>query len=243
MSIDYSQVDSILLLGDSITEMGFQPGGFVQRLAVVYQRRLDVVNRGLGGYNTDWLLPIAEKVVSNTLIKGSSKIRLVVIWMGTNDSVLEGMPSGQHVPVSRYKKNLLAMYSLYPSSIPTIFITPTPFRHDIWRDRDPKVTAQYGEAAKDLAKELGVGFVDSQKEFKGKKLEPLLSDGLHLKPAGYEIVFDAFMRLIREKHPELAPERLPCALPSWDDHDMRDAGYKYAMEREAAESSNLSKQE
>lgn len=152
------------------------------------------------------------------------------------------------------------MYSLYPSSIPTIFITPTPFRHDIWRDRDPEVTAQYGEAAKDLAKELGIGFVDSQKEFKGKKLEPLLSDGLHLKPAGYEvrcwglepaclpkrpwlgeerdltfwelchswpclcglpdrfreqIVFDAFMRLIREKHPELAPERLPLALPRW----------------------------
>lgn len=79
------------------------------------------------------------------------------------------------------------MYSLYPSSIPTIFITPTPFRHDIWRDRDPEVTAQYGEAAKELAKELGIGFVDSQKEFKGKKLEPLLSDGLHLKPAGYEV--------------------------------------------------------
>lgn len=79
------------------------------------------------------------------------------------------------------------MYSLYPSSIPTIFITPTPFRHDIWRDRDPEVTAGYGEAAKDLAKELGIGVVDSQKEFKGKKLAPLLSDGLHLKPAGYEV--------------------------------------------------------
>ncbi|KAG8945660.1 hypothetical protein FRC04_000621 [Tulasnella sp. 424] len=210
MSIDYSSVDSILLLGDSITEMGFQPGGFVQRLADTYQRRLDVVNRGLGG---------------------------------TNDSVLEGMPSGQHVPVSRYKKNLLAMYSLYPPSIPTIFITPTPFRHDIWRDRDPEVTAGYGEAAKDLAKELGIGFVDSQKEFKGKKLAPLLSDGLHLKPAGYEIVFDAFMRLIRDKHPELAPERLPLALPSWDDHDMRDAGYKYAMEREAAESTSKQQEE
>ncbi|KAG8969155.1 hypothetical protein FRC05_001199 [Tulasnella sp. 425] len=193
MSIDYSSVDSILLLGDSITEMGFQPGGFVQRLA---------------GYNTDWLLPVAEKV-----------------------------------PVSRYKKNLLAMYSLYPPSIPTIFITPTPFRHDIWRDRDPEVTAGYGEAAKDLAKELGIGFVDSQKEFKGKKLAPLLSDGLHLKPAGYEIVFDAFMRLIRDKHPELAPERLPLALPSWDDHDMRDAGYKYAMEREAAESTSKQQEE
>lgn len=43
MSIDYTQVDSILLLGDSITEMGFQPGGFVQRLAGESQHPLSSV--------------------------------------------------------------------------------------------------------------------------------------------------------------------------------------------------------
>ncbi len=79
------------------------------------------------------------------------------------------------------------MYSLYPTSIPTIFITPTPFRHEIWRDRDPVVTFQYAEAAKELAKELGAGYVDSKKEFEGRDLPPLVSDGLHLTPAGYEV--------------------------------------------------------
>jgi len=218
MSINYGGVNSILCLGDSITEMGFQPGT-VQRLADVYQRRCDVVNRGLGGYNTDWLLPIAEKVIASSKLEGGSNIILVIIWMGTNDAVLPG--GEQHVPIDRYKKNLLAMYSLYPSSIPTIFITPTPFRNDLWHDRDPAVTKQYGEAMKDLAKELGCGVVDSQKEFEGKDLPPLLSDGLHLKPAGYEIIFTALMALIRQRHPEVAPENLPMSYPSWDDHGMR----------------------
>ena len=79
------------------------------------------------------------------------------------------------------------MYSLYPSTIPTIFITPTPFRHEIWRDRDPEITKKYGEVTKELAESLGVGCVDSLKEFHGRELPPLVSDGLHLSAAGYEV--------------------------------------------------------
>ena len=79
------------------------------------------------------------------------------------------------------------MFSLYPSSIPTIFITAPPFDPQRWRDRDPKVTEAYGEAVKSLAKELGAGVVDSWAEFKGRELGPLVSDGLHLTPAGYNV--------------------------------------------------------
>ncbi|KAG8889749.1 hypothetical protein FRB98_003041 [Tulasnella sp. 332] len=165
-------------------------------------------------------------VIDGGTIAGGSKIAFVVIWMGTNDSVLDGQPSGQHVPIDRFRKNLLAMYSLYPSSIPTIFVTPTPFQPN-WQDRDPRVTKQYGETTKALAHDLGCSVVDSQKEFEGRDLGPLLSDGLHLKPAGYEIIFQALMGVIRKAHPELAPENLPMAFPSWDDHDMREwAGRK-----------------
>lgn len=99
---------------------------------------------------------------------------------GTNEGI------NSKVPIERYKKNLLAMYSLYSSDIPTIFVTPTPFMSN-WQDRDPAVTKQYGEAAKDLAKELDCGIVDSQKEFEGRDLPPLFKDGLHLLPAGYEV--------------------------------------------------------
>lgn len=52
---------AILLFGDSITQGGWQPYGFAQRLAYVYARRLDVINRGLSGYNTEWAIPIFEQ--------------------------------------------------------------------------------------------------------------------------------------------------------------------------------------
>lgn len=68
-----------MLLGDSLTQGGWEPGkpfdydlvhafnwrftgGFAQRLAYVYARKFDVVNRGLSGYNTEWAIPVFEEV-------------------------------------------------------------------------------------------------------------------------------------------------------------------------------------
>lgn len=39
----------ILLFGDSLTQRGFENGGWVGRLAHAYSRRADVANRGLSG--------------------------------------------------------------------------------------------------------------------------------------------------------------------------------------------------
>lgn len=81
-----SAQDSIVLLGDSITQDGWSPYGFAQRLAseylpVVclctasltmrfntvddYVRKLDVINRGMSGYNTDWIIPVFEQVCTS----------------------------------------------------------------------------------------------------------------------------------------------------------------------------------
>ena len=80
--------DAIMLLGDSITEFGFTSGGFATRLAgeralvtllcraemcdidphasgnntEAYVRKMDVINRGFGGYNTDLIIPVFEQV-------------------------------------------------------------------------------------------------------------------------------------------------------------------------------------
>ncbi|KIO17862.1 hypothetical protein M407DRAFT_84542, partial [Tulasnella calospora MUT 4182] len=56
-------VDQILLFGDSITQGAWEEGGFAQRLACqyVYARKLDVINRGLSGYNSEWAMPVFEQ--------------------------------------------------------------------------------------------------------------------------------------------------------------------------------------
>lgn len=73
--------DVIMLFGDSITQKSWGPGlnGFGQRLTGEcacpifqatsihgatddYARKLDVLNRGLSGYNTEWAAPIFKQV-------------------------------------------------------------------------------------------------------------------------------------------------------------------------------------
>jgi hypothetical protein len=58
-------LDTIMLFGDSITQGGWQPHGFAQRLAYVYARKLDVINRGLSGYTTEWGIPVFEQARSS----------------------------------------------------------------------------------------------------------------------------------------------------------------------------------
>jgi len=52
--------DTIVLFGDSLTQMSWNPelGGIGARVADLYARKLDVLNRGYSGYNTDWALPV-----------------------------------------------------------------------------------------------------------------------------------------------------------------------------------------
>lgn len=54
-----------LLFGDSITQQSFSAGGYGQWMSDNYQRRADIINRGYGGYNTEWALRIMPYVGSN----------------------------------------------------------------------------------------------------------------------------------------------------------------------------------
>jgi hypothetical protein len=51
-----------MLFGDSITQQSFAAGGLGQHMSEVYQRRADIINRGYGGYNTEWALRILPYV-------------------------------------------------------------------------------------------------------------------------------------------------------------------------------------
>jgi isoamyl acetate esterase len=57
-----SQRPTILLIGDSITQHSFRPGGWGTRLASWYMRKADVINRGFSGYNSAWALEAFPKV-------------------------------------------------------------------------------------------------------------------------------------------------------------------------------------
>ncbi|KAI0648236.1 SGNH hydrolase [Trametes meyenii] len=116
--------DAIMLLGDSLTQGGYDLNGFAAKLAYVYNRKMDVINRGFSGYNTDWALPVFEQAEVERVRDGVTepyglpiqafatkeeqahvpKVRLLVIWFGANDAAPP--PKPQHVPLERFRANL-----------------------------------------------------------------------------------------------------------------------------------------
>ncbi|KAI0713412.1 SGNH hydrolase [Earliella scabrosa] len=225
--------DAIMLLGDSLTQGGYELNGFGARLTHVYNRKMDVLNRGFSGYNTDWTLPVFEQCFATQHEQQHvPKIRLLVIWLGANDAALP--VRDQHVPLERFKANLSKFVwhvsspesPRYSPDTRVIFMTPPPVNADQWaarqaakdppgpRDREFEVTKTYAEAVKEVGTKEGVAVVDLWTTIYDaagrveKELSKFLTDGLHLNEAGYAIVFEELNKTIAEKHPEYYHENL-----------------------------------
>ncbi|KAI8814670.1 SGNH hydrolase-type esterase domain-containing protein [Cladochytrium replicatum] len=96
--------DQILLLGDSITQFAFsRENGFGSAIADHYQRKLDVICRGLSGYNTRWMKPLLPSILRTTL-PPLARHRVITLFLGANDSTHPESP--QHVPLREYVMNL-----------------------------------------------------------------------------------------------------------------------------------------
>ncbi|KAA8904651.1 SGNH hydrolase-type esterase domain-containing protein [Sphaerosporella brunnea] len=220
---------SIVLFGDSLTEQAFshERHGFAASLAESYVRRADVLNRGLSGYNSDWLLSFLEKVLAAQV----SEVLLWVIWIGANDACLPEFPF--HVPLDRYRSNLGRMVSLIRSHAPSknakiLFLTPPPVDIEMLkvhhrrkgRDRRVDVTESYAEACLEVARGLGegVGVIDFHKAVKERvvgswSLQQWMTDGLHLGPKGYKLLNGMVKEYIATEWKELKPANVPLMAP------------------------------
>ncbi|KAI0728884.1 SGNH hydrolase-type esterase domain-containing protein [Fomitopsis betulina] len=240
-----SAQDSIVLLGDSITQDGWSPYGFAQRLANAYVRKLDVINRGMSGYNTDWIISVFEQSFAKQHEQQHlPKVRLLTIWLGANDAALP--PSGQHVPLDRFGTNLAKLVQFVTSSSSPYYaphthlllITPPPLNSyqrrvalqqevdaEVELDRTFETTAKYAERVREVGKDVGVPVVDVWTRIwdAAGHVEEQLSeysyDGLHLNGRGYALVYEEIIKAITEHYPELQPEKLKPVFKLWDDID------------------------
>ncbi|OOF92473.1 hypothetical protein ASPCADRAFT_210319 [Aspergillus carbonarius ITEM 5010] len=242
----YKPYDQFLLFGDSITEyssgqdMGF---GFHPALQNAYSRRLDVVNRGLAGYNSLHAIKVFPRCLPST---EQANVRLMTIWFGANDASLPSFE--QHVPIETYKANLkrIIQHPLTVAQKPRIMIvTPPPINEyqlagfDAMKGnphptRTAAHTKQYVEAAREVAAEFGLPVADVWSAFMSSvgwkegqplvgsrdlpyddKFATLFTDGLHLAANGYRIVFEEVIKTIRENWPDQLPENLPYVFPAW----------------------------
>ncbi|WWD08193.1 hypothetical protein V865_006304 [Kwoniella europaea PYCC6329] len=166
--------DAIVLMGDSITSRQDVPLSLNALLSECYRRTFDILNRGLGAYNTRFYLPLLDQFLlrntdspSNSVIR-PQQIRLVTIWFGANDAVLPSFL--QHVPLDEYTSNLDKIITKLTSGespytvanqdgpLNIVLITPPPIYPDMMGDadfagqRELENTRKYAEAVLDLGK-------------------------------------------------------------------------------------------
>lgn len=140
-------MDQFILFGDSITQQAFTEEGtpFGARLSDAYIRKLDIVNRGLSGYNTTQALEILPKVMPTP---AQARVRLMWIFFGANDARLPNTPGGpqQHVPLEKYKDNLREIAThpciLAHEGIRLILVTPPPVDERMLEQADEE---KYGQ--------------------------------------------------------------------------------------------------
>lgn len=149
--------------------------------AEAYRRTLDVINRGYGAYTTSFALPLFDEFLlhAKEANPSSSKIRLVTIWFGTNDAVIPGAPSEQHVDLKTFRSNLDKMVDTLVNptggyaianqdQVNVILITCPPWVASMMDEglsvgrKDIKVTEGYRQAVLDAGKE----WKDKSEKFK-----------------------------------------------------------------------------
>lgn len=124
-------MDQFILFGDSITQQAFTDEGipFGAKLSDAYIRKLDIINRGLSGYNTTQALRILPQLMPTP---SQATVRLIWIFFGANDARLPDTPGGpqQHVPIATFYRNLEAMAThpcvLAHEGVRVILVTPPP---------------------------------------------------------------------------------------------------------------------
>jgi len=211
----------IVLYGDSLTQRGFELGGWAARLANRYARRADVLNRGLSGYNSRWGIRAARHAVP-------ADTDVLVLWFGANDAVLRSVSPKQSVPIDEYKRNMEGLVKLgRDKGCRVIVLTPPPVcedkrlafqqkKHGLLfseNKRLHRVTEKYAIACREIAEEIDVPYIDiwTQMDELSGGWRHLLGDGVHLSPEGHQFAYESVVRAIYEFHPDFHVE-----LPSED---------------------------
>lgn len=223
-----------LLFGDSITQMSCLPFGYnlLSGLQHYYARKLDVVVRGFSGYNSDQA-KLMIKPLFKQLHHKDGPVKGATIFFGSNDCADNKI---QHVPLDRYSDNIKEIASFLKSQGVVVLIVGCATMDARTIERTAESALKYNLAAKKVAQELGVGFVDLYSAFvRAAGATPdsneidyskpdnagsfLMVDGLHFSPAGYRQFYLEIVKTIDFKFPQIAAVNLPTIFPDIDNID------------------------
>ena len=200
------QKKKVIFFGDSITQAGVQPGGYIVKTGelVAAENKADqfeLIGAGIGGNKIyDLYLRMDDDVLSKNP-------DIVVIYVGVND-VWHKRTYGTGTDPDKFEKFYTAVINkLLAKNIKVILCTPAAIgeKTDFSNELDGDLN-RYSGIIRDLAKKNSLPIVDLRKAFleynlkfntENKESGILTTDRVHLNPKGNEFVAAEMWKVIK----------------------------------------------
>jgi lysophospholipase L1-like esterase len=203
--------EKIAFLGDSITQAGARPEGYVtlvQKGLEANGLKITTIPAGISGHKSNQMLDRLERDVL------SKKPDWMTLSCGVND-VWHG---AKGVPLDQYKINITKIVDqAQAAGVKVMILTSTMIGEDEPNANNQKL-AEYNAFLRELAKEKKCLIADLNADMQaavagkpeGKKGNLLTSDGVHMNPAGNEMMATGVLKAVG-----LTEEQLVKARAAW----------------------------
>jgi lysophospholipase L1-like esterase len=202
-SIPAAPPKKVVFFGDSITQAGVEPGGYITKMRQALKgdsSKYSLIGAGIGGNKVyDLYLRMEDDVLAK-------KPDVVVIWVGVND-VWHKTSHGTGTDADKFEKFYTAIISkLQQKGIKVILCTPGAIgeKKNFVNRNDGDLNA-YSEIIRNLAAKYNCPVSDFRKTFVEYDLQNnpsnadsgiLTSDGVHLNDAGNDLAANMLLKII-----------------------------------------------
>jgi isoamyl acetate esterase len=196
----------VIFFGDSITQAGVQPGGYIMRIdsmctAAGLKESYDFIGAGISGNK---IYDLYLRIEDDVLAKAPD---MVLIYVGVND-VWHKATSGTGTDADKFTKFYQAVIKkLKDKNIKVVLCTPAAIgeKTDFSNSQDGDLN-EYSKIIRGLAEKNGLPVVDLRKTFleynlknnpENKDRGILTTDRVHLNAKGNQLVADEMWKLIK----------------------------------------------
>jgi lysophospholipase L1-like esterase len=205
LAMTQDQTIKVVLFGDSITQAGVQPGGYIAKMKEALEKqgikdKYQLIGAGIGGNKVyDLYLRLEEDVLAQ-------KPNVVVIYVGVND-VWHKTSSQTGTDPDKFERFYVALIKKFQTNgIKVICCTPAVIgeRTDFSNQQDGDLN-RYSSMIRDIAAKYDCPVADLRKEFlaynlknnpQNKESGILTTDRVHLNDAGNQLVADLLLKMI-----------------------------------------------
>jgi lysophospholipase L1-like esterase len=198
----------IVFFGDSITQAGVQPNGYITKIGEALQAKgvasqYILTGAGIGGNK---VYDLYLRMDDDVLAKNPD---VVVIWVGVND-VWHKVSFGTGTDADKFEKFYVAIINkLQAKKIRVVICTPATIgeKSDFTNQQDGDLN-KYAQIIRDIAKNYHCGLLDLRDIFHSYELKNnpsnkdrgiLTLDGVHLNDQGNQLVADRMLEVLMEK--------------------------------------------